>query len=156
MPLIEAGKKAPAFTLKDQHGKTHRLADYEGRPVILYFYPKDDTPGCTVEGQEFTKLYPEFRARGVDVFGVSPDSAKSHDRFAIKCALAIPLISDPERVLIESLDVWREKKFMARTYMGVERSTFLIGPDGAVEREWRGVKAPGHAAEVLEAVSADS
>ena len=153
---MAAGTQLPDFDLATGGGKRVSSDSLRGRRTVLYFYPKDDTPGCTVEGQEFTKLYPEFRARDVDVFGVSPDSAKSHDRFAIKCALAIPLISDPERVLIESLGVWREKKFMARTYMGVERSTFLIGPDGAVEREWRGVKAPGHAAEVLEAVSADS
>lgn len=120
---------------------------------MLYFYPKDDTPGCTIEGQEFTELYPRFRALGVDVFGVSPDSARSHDRFAEKCSLGIPLISDPDRVLIDSLDLWQEKKFMGRAYMGVVRSTFLIGPDGTVEREWRAVKAPGHAAEVLQAVA---
>ena len=153
---MAAGTQLPDFDLATGGGKRVSGDSLRGRRTVLFFYPKDDTPGCTVEGQEFTKLYPEFRARGVDVFGVSPDSAKSHDRFASKCALGIPLISDPERVLIESLGVWREKKFMARTYMGVERSTFLIGPDGAVEHEWRGVKAPGHAAEVLEAVSADS
>ena len=153
---MTVGARLPDFDLETSGGDHMTNADLEGRRTVLYFYPKDDTPGCTIEGQEFTKLYPEFRARGVDVFGVSPDSAKSHDRFASKCALGIPLISDPERVLIESLGVWREKKFMGRTYMGVERSTFVIGPDGAVEREWRGVKAPGHAAEVLEAVSADS
>jgi thioredoxin-dependent peroxiredoxin len=153
---VAAGTQLPDFDLATGGGKRVSSENLRGRRTVLFFYPKDDTPGCTIEGQEFTTLYPEFRARGVDVFGVSPDSAKSHDRFASKCALGIPLISDPERVLIESLGVWREKKFMARTYMGVERSTFLIGPDGAVEREWRGVKAPGHAAEVLEAVSADS
>jgi len=153
---VAAGNQLPDFDLATGGGKRASSHGFRGRRTVLFFYPKDDTPGCTIEGQEFTKLYPEFRARGVDVFGVSPDSAKSHDRFASKCALGIPLISDPERVLIESLDVWREKKFMGRTYMGVERSTFLIGPDGAVEREWRGVKAPGHAAEVLEAVSAHS
>ena len=153
---MAAGNQLPDFDLATGGSKRASSDSFRGRRTVLFFYPKDDTPGCTIEGQEFTKLYPEFRARGVDVFGVSPDSAKSHDRFASKCALGIPLISDPERVLIESLGVWREKKFMGRTYMGVERSTFVIGPDGAVEREWRGVKAPGHAAEVLEAVSADS
>ena len=153
---MAAGTQLPDFDLATGGGKRVSSERLRGRRTVLYFYPKDDTAGCTLEGQEFTKLYPDFLAHGVDVFGVSPDSAKSHDRFASKCALGIPLISDPERVLIESLGVWRQKKFMARTYMGVERSTFLIGPDGAVEREWRAVKAPGHAAEVLEAVSADS
>ena len=153
---MAAGAQLPDFDLATGGGKRVSSDGLRGRRTVLYFYPKDDTPGCTVEGQEFTKLYPDFRARGVDVFGVSPDSEKSHDRFASKCGLGIPLVSDPERVLIESLGLWREKKFMGRTYMGVERSTFLIGPDGAVEREWRGVKAPGHAAEVLEAVSAES
>jgi len=153
---VAAGTQLPDFDLATGGGKRVNSDGLRGHRTVLYFYPKDDTPGCTVEGQEFTKLYPDFRARGVDVFGVSPDSEKSHDRFASKCGLGIPLVSDPERVLIESLGLWREKKFMGRTYMGVERSTFLIGPDGAVEREWRGVKAPGHAAEVLEAVSAES
>jgi thioredoxin-dependent peroxiredoxin len=154
--MAPSGTRLPDFDLATGGGKRVSSDGLRGRRTVLYFYPKDDTPGCTVESQEFTKLYPDFRARGVDVFGVSPDSEKSHDRFASKCGLGIPLVSDPERVLIESLGLWREKKFMGRTYMGVERSTFLIGPDGAVEREWRGVKAPGHAAEVLEAVSAES
>ena len=153
---MAAGTQLPDFDLATGGGKRVSSDGLRGHRTVLYFYPKDDTPGCTLEGQEFTKLYPDFHARGVDVFGVSPDSEKSHDRFASKCGLGIPLVSDPERVLIESLGLWREKKFMGRTYMGVERSTFLIGPDGAVEREWRGVKAPGHAAEVLEAVSAES
>jgi peroxiredoxin Q/BCP len=153
---VGAGTQLPDFDLATGGGNRVSSESRRGRRTVLYFYPKDDTPGCTVEGQEFTKLYPEFLAKGVDVFGVSPDSVKSHERFATKCDVGVPLISDPERVLIESLGLWREKKFMGRTYKGVERSTFLIGPDGAVEREWRGVKAPGHAAEVLEAVSADS
>lgn len=145
----------PDFDLSVGGGGRGRVRkdDLAGRRTVMYFYPKDDTPGCTVEGHEFTKLYEDFQARGVEVFGVSPDSVESHDRFSEKCSLGVPLISDPDRVLIDSLDLWKEKHYMGRTYMGVERSTFLIGPDGSVEREWREVQAPGHAAEVLDAVS---
>ena len=127
--------------------------DLIGHNTVLYFYPKDDTPGCTVEGREFTALHPQFTEHSVSVFGVSPDSPRSHEKFIEKCSLGIPLVSDPDHVLIGALGLWVEKKYMGRTYMGVERSTFLIGPDGKVVREWRNVKAPGHAAEVLEAVA---
>ena len=151
---MPAGTRVPDFDLETSGGGKLTRGDLHGRQTVLYFYPKDDTPGCTLEGQEFTRLRNEFQAKGVDVFGVSPDSPRSHDRFAEKCSLGIPLVSDPQRVLIEGLGLWREKTFAGRTYMGVERSTFLIGPDGVVQREWRAVKAPGHAAEVLEAVSA--
>lgn len=127
--------------------------DLIGRHTVLYFYPKDDTPGCTIEGKEFTTLYPQFQEHHVSVFGVSPDSEKSHEKFIQKCSLGIPLVSDPDHVLIGALGLWVEKKYMGRTYMGVQRSTFLIGPDGTIIKEWRSVKAPGHAAEVLEAVA---
>lgn len=154
LDLALVSARIPDFDLALGGGKRLRSDDLIGRRTVLYFYPKDDTPGCTIEGNEFTRLYPEFEERGVGVFGVSPDSVKSHDRFTEKCSLGIPLISDPDRVLIDALDLWKEKHYMGRSYMGVERSTFLIGPDGAVEREWREVKAPGHAAEVLATVSA--
>ena len=127
--------------------------DLLGRHTVLYFYPKDDTPGCTVEGSEFTALHPQFQEHQVSVFGVSPDSTRSHEKFIAKCSLGIPLVSDPDHVLIGALGLWVEKKYMGRTYMGVERSTFLIGPEGTVVQEWRHVRAPGHAAEVLEAVA---
>ncbi|MFN2583029.1 MAG: peroxiredoxin [Candidatus Dormibacteria bacterium] len=143
----------PKFELETSGGGTVSTEDLKGQRTLLYFYPKDDTPGCTIEGHEFTELYPKFQAAGVNVFGVSPDSPQSHDKFIDKCSLGVPLISDPERVLIDSLDLWVDKSYMGRTYKGVERSTFLIGPDGTVEREWRQVKAPGHAAEVLQAVA---
>jgi len=150
---MTVGARLPDFDLETSGGDHVTNADLEGRRTVLYFYPKDDTPGCTIEGREFTRLRADFEAKGVDVFGVSPDSARSHEKFIDKCSLGIPLVSDPDRVLIYSLDVWKEKSYIGRTYMGVERSTFLVGPDGTIEREWRKVKAPGHAAEVLEAVA---
>jgi peroxiredoxin Q/BCP len=143
----------PDFDLEASGGGRVSRADLQGRRTVLYFYPKDDTPGCTIEGQEFTRLLPEFHAHGVEIFGVSADSGESHDRFIAKCSLGIPLISDPDHRLIGPLNLWVEKHFAGNTYMGIERSTFLIGSDGTVEREWRSVKAPGHAGEVLAAVA---
>ena len=150
------GTPLPDFDLSTGGGGRLTSGDLKGRSTVLYFYPKDDTPGCTIEGQEFTRLYGDFQAKGVDVFGVSPDSPSSHDRFASKCSLGIPLVSDPDHVLIDALNLWVDKHYMGRTYKGVERSTFLVGPDGTVQREWRAVKAPGHATEVLEAVSSSA
>jgi len=141
----------PDFDLELGGGRRLRRDDLLGRRTLLYFYPKDDTPGCTVEGREFTALLGDFRAAGIDVYGVSPDSVRSHDRFAAKCDLGIPLISDPDRVLIDALGLWVEKSRYGRTYRGVERSTFLVGATGDVEKEWRKVTAGGHAAAVLEA-----
>ena len=142
----------PDFDLALGGDERLRSDDLRGRRTVLYFYPKDDTPGCTLEGREFTALRADFRAAGVAVYGVSPDSPRSHERFAAKCELGIPLVSDPDHVLIDALGLWVEKSMYGRTYKGVERSTFLIGEDGEVEREWRAVKAAGHASEVLEAV----
>jgi peroxiredoxin Q/BCP len=141
----------PDFDLELGGGGRVRRTDLLGRKTILYFYPKDDTPGCTIEGKEFTALLGEFRAASVDVYGVSPDSAKSHARFTARCELGIPLISDPDHVLIGALGLWVEKSMYGKTYRGVQRSTFLIGGEAEVEREWRAVKAGGHAAAVLEA-----
>ena len=141
----------PDFDLALSGGGRLRRDDLRGRRTVLYFYPKDDTPGCTLEGREFSAALDDFHAAGVDVYGVSPDSAASHDRFAAKCNLSVPLVSDPEHVLIEGLRVWVDKSMYGRTYKGVERSTFLVGPDGHVQQEWRAVKAAGHAASVLEA-----
>jgi peroxiredoxin Q/BCP len=143
----------PRFDLPASGGGRLTSDALTGRRTVLYFYPKDDTPGCTIEGREFTELYPRFKERGVEVFGVSPDSGRSHEKFIKKCELGVPLVSDPDHVLIGALGLWKEKTYMGRSYMGVERSTFLIGPDGEIVREWRSVKAPGHAAEVLEAVA---
>jgi peroxiredoxin Q/BCP len=144
----------PDFDLAVSGGGRLRRADLRGRRTVLYFYPKDDTPGCTVEGQEFTTLREEFRSAGVEVYGVSPDSQESHDKFTAKCELGIPLVSDPERRLIDALGLWGEKSFAGRRYMGVERSTFLIGPEVEIERAWRSVRPQGHAAEVLATVTA--
>lgn len=143
----------PQFDLALSGGGRVRRDDLLDRRTVLYFYPKDDTPGCTLEGQEFTRLFGDFKAAGVDVFGVSPDSAASHDRFAAKCDLGIPLISDPDHVLIGALDLWVDKTRNGQTYKGVERSTFLIDGSGRVEREWRAVQPAGHAAAVLEAAT---
>jgi peroxiredoxin Q/BCP len=150
---MTVGARLPDFDLETSGGDHMTNADLEGRRTVLYFYPKDDTPGCTIEGQEFTKLNDAFAEAGVTVYGVSPDSLKKHQRFIEKCSLGIALISDPERLLIESQGLWVEKKYMGRQYMGVARTTLLIGPDGTIEREWRDVKPTGHAAEVLETVN---
>ncbi len=150
---VGVGDALPGFDLETGGGGRLSSGDLQGRRSVLYFYPKDDTSGCTLEAREFTALLGEFAERGVAVYGVSPDPARSHDRFAAKCEIGFPLISDPERSLCEAMGVWVQKSMYGRSYMGVERSTFVIGPDGRVEREWRRVKVPGHAAAVLESVS---
>jgi peroxiredoxin Q/BCP len=141
----------PDFDLELGGGGRLRRDDLLGHRTVIYFYPKDDTPGCTIEGREFTAILGDFRAAGVEVYGVSPDSPRSHERFAAKCDLGVPLISDPDHVLIGALGLWVKKSMYGREYHGVQRSTFLVGDDGTVVREWRSVKAGGHAAEVLEA-----
>jgi len=150
---MTVGARLPDFDLETSSGTRVTSGDLQGRRTVLYFYPKDDTPGCTLEGQEFTSLKAAFDDAGVTVYGISPDTAKQHQRFIEKCGLGIPLISDPDRRLIDSQGLWVEKKFMGRTYMGVARTTLLVGPDGTIEREWRDVKPSGHAAEVLETVN---
>jgi peroxiredoxin Q/BCP len=153
---MTVGARLPDFDLETSEGRHLTNADLERKRTILYFYPQDDTPGCTLEAQEFTRLSAEFAAAGVTVYGVSPDSPKSHRSFTDKCGLSTPLVSDPERLLIESQGLWVEKSYMGRTHMGVRRTTFLIGPDGAIEHEWFDVKPAGHAAAVLATVSAGS
>jgi peroxiredoxin Q/BCP len=150
---MTVGAQLPDFDLETSGGGRITNNDLRGGRTVLYFYPKDDTPGCTIEGQEFTQLASAFTDAGVAVYGVSPDSLRKHQRFIDKCGLGIPLISDPHRLLIDSQGLWVEKKFMGKTYMGVARTTLLIGPDGAIEREWKDVKPSGHAAEVLESVN---
>jgi thioredoxin-dependent peroxiredoxin len=144
--------RIPDFDLPLSGGARLSSADLHGRRTVLYFYPKDDTTGCTLEAREFTQLAGDFRARGVDVYGVSPDSARSHDKFTAKCDIGFPLVSDEDKSLCEAFGVWKQKSMYGRTYMGVERSTFLIGSDGSVEREWRKVSPKGHAADVLGAL----
>jgi len=152
MPLVEPGRKAPAFALPDQDGKTHRLRDYAGRPLILYFYPKDDTPGCTREACAFRDARPDFKKGRAAVLGVSVLDTASKARFARKHELNFPLLADPEHAAADKYGVWQKKSLYGRTYMGLARTTYLIGPDGKVARRWDRVKVDGHAADVLRAV----
>jgi peroxiredoxin Q/BCP len=152
MPLVEPGRKAPAFSLPDQEGKPHRLADYAGRPLILYFYPKDDTPGCTKEACAFRDALPDFKKGKAAVVGVSVLDVASKAKFARKHKLTFPLLADPDHEVAEKYGAWQKKSLYGRTYMGVARMTYLIGPDGKVARRWDGVKVDGHAAVVLAAV----
>lgn len=149
--MAEAGQKAPDFELACDNGSSIRLSKLKGRPVIVYFYPKDDTSGCTKEAQAFTSLVDDFSKLGVRVIGISPDSTASHAKFRAKYDLAIDLAADPERKAIEAYGVWVEKSMYGRKYMGVDRSTFLIDSKGLIAKVWRKVKVPGHAEEVLEA-----
>ena len=150
--MIEPGKKAPAFSLPDQDGTTHSLADYAGRPVVLYFYPKDDTPGCTKESCAFQDNLPKFKKSKAAVLGVSVLDSKSKAKFAAKYGLKFPLLADEDHSMMEKYGVWQEKSMYGRKYMGVARTTYLIGPDGKVAKRWDGVKVDGHAEEVLAAV----
>jgi peroxiredoxin Q/BCP len=144
MSLIEPGKKAPAFELKDQHGQTHRLSDYAGRPVILYFYPKDDTPGCTQESCDFQASLPRLTPRKAVVLGISILDEKSKAKFAEKYGLTFPLLADPDHEVAEKYGVWQKKSRYGRSYMGIVRTTYLIGPDGKVIERWDNVKVDGH------------
>jgi thioredoxin-dependent peroxiredoxin len=154
MPLIEPGKKAPAFTLKDQEGKTHSLSDYQGRPVVLYFYPKDDTPGCTAEACAFRDNLPKFKAGKAAVLGVSVLDEASKAKFAEKYDLNFPLLADADHDVADKYGAWQERSMYGKKYMGVARTTYLIGPDGKVIQRWDKVKVDGHAEELLAAVSA--
>ena len=144
----------PALKVALGSGDTLELDTLRGRYVVIYAYPKDSTPGCTREGQDFRDLHPQFAALGAEVFGLSRDSVASHARFAEKQGFPFALISDPDETLCRALDVIQEKSLYGRTYMGIERSTFLIGPDGALIQAWRKVKVPGHAQAVLDALKA--
>ncbi|MGB7218647.1 MAG: thioredoxin-dependent thiol peroxidase [Vicinamibacterales bacterium] len=150
--LIEPGRKAPAFTLNDQQGKTHRLADYAGRPVVLYFYPKDDTPGCTKETCAFRDNLPKFKASKAAVFGASILDEASKARFAEKFDVTFPLLADADHEVAEKYGVWQKKSLYGREFMGIVRTTYLIGTDGKVARRWDNVKVDGHAEEVLAAL----
>ena len=148
--MISEGEQAPAITLSASDGSSVDLAS-PGQPLVLYFYPKDDTSGCTREAQDFTTLAADFEKAGIAVVGVSRDPMKKHEKFIAKYDLAIPLASDEDGAISDAFGTWVEKSMYGRKYMGMERSTFLIGPGGRVLREWRKVKVPGHAEEVLEA-----
>ena len=153
MPLIEPGKKAPAFSLKDQHGNTHRLTDYQGRHVILYFYPKDDTPGCTQESCDFQAALPQLKRRDAVVLGVSILDEASKSKFATKHGLTFPLLADANHEIAEKYGVWQQKSRYGRSYMGIVRTTYLIGPDGKVVERWDNVKVGGHVDTVAAAIS---
>lgn len=148
------GKKAPNFDLPTDGGGRVKLSDFAGKKVVVYFYPKDDTSGCTLEAINFTKAEKAFRKAGTAVVGISPDSEKAHDKFKAKYDLGVTLAADPDRKAIEAFGVWVEKSMYGRKYMGVERATFLIGPDRRVIQEWRKVKVPGHVEAVLAAAEA--
>jgi len=152
MPLVEPGRKAPAFSLPDQDGRTHRRKDHAGRPLILYFYPQDDTPGCTKEACAFRDALPDFKKGKAAVLGVSVLDTASKAKFARKHKLNFPLLADPEHEVADRYGAWQKKSLYGRTYMGVARLTYLIGPDGTVARRWDNVKVDGHAADVLRAV----
>jgi peroxiredoxin Q/BCP len=151
---LQQGDPAPDFSLPADGGGTVSLASLRGTKVVVYFYPKDDTSGCTKEAMEFNALRNEFASAGTKIVGISADDVKSHDKFKKKYELDFTLGSDESKTTLEAYGVWVEKSMYGKKYMGIERSTFLIGPDGNIARVWPKVKVPGHAAEVLEAAKA--
>jgi thioredoxin-dependent peroxiredoxin len=154
MPELAAGSMAPAFKLPRDGGGTVSLADFKGRKLVIYFYPKADTPGCTREAIDFTRLRSEFQKAGVEVLGVSADPVEAQDKFKKKHGLDIALLSDETHKMLEAYGVWGKKSLYGRTFLGITRATFLIGPDGRLARIWPKVKVDGHAAEVLAAAQA--
>ena len=150
--MVKEGDPAPDIELSTDDGQRLRLASLKGRPVVLYFYPRDDTPGCTSEAKDFTCLIGDFKKAGARVIGISPDSAKSHTKFREKFELTVELASDEDKSIAKAFGSWVEKSMYGNKYMGVDRSTFLIDGAGRIARLWRKVKVPGHAEEVLGAV----
>ena len=148
---VTIGKKIPAFSRPASGGKTWKLADAAGKQLVIYFYPRDNTPGCTKEGEAFRDLYPAFKKAGVQIVGVSPDSVQSHDKFSAKMSFPFDLLADEDRSLCMLFEVFKEKSLYGRKFMGVERSTFLVDAAGVLQQEWRKVKVPGHAEAVLAA-----
>ena len=146
-------RKVPAFALPATGGTKWKLADAAGRKLVVYFYPKDNTSGCTREGEDFRDLYPKFRKAGVEIVGVSPDSIASHEKFKEKFGFPFALLADEDKAVCQIFGVWKEKSMYGKKYMGVERSTFLLDAKGVLRREWRKVKVPGQADEVLAAAS---
>ena len=151
--MLEIGTKAPEFTLPDQNGEMRSLSDYRGQKVILYFYPKDMTSGCTKQACGFSELYPQFREKGAVVLGVSKDSVASHKKFEEKYGLPFTLLSDTELKVIQAYDVWKEKKNYGKTYMGIVRSTYLINEDGIIEKTFDKVKAAENPMQMFKVLS---
>jgi peroxiredoxin Q/BCP len=149
--MLSQGDPVPDVRLEGMEGQAISPTDFRGQKLVLYFYPKDDTSGCTKEAQDFTALAAEFEKAGVWILGVSKDDAKKHRKFTDKYELKVPLATDPDGSVCEAFGTWIEKSMYGRKYMGIERATFLIDQDGMIQRIWRGVKVPGHAEEVLEA-----
>lgn len=147
--MLQIGTKAPDFTLPDQNGKMHSLSDYRGQKVVLYFYPKDMTAGCTKQACGFAELYPQFQEKGAVVLGVSKDSVASHKRFEEKYNLPFTILSDPEKEVIQAYDVWKEKKLYGKVSMGVVRTTYLIDEEGTIIRAFDRVKAADNPAQML-------
>ena len=152
MPLIEPGHRAPAFSLLDQEGRPHGVQDYAGRPVVLYFYPKDNTPGCTAQTCAFRDSLPKFQQDRAAILGISILDEKSKAKFAAKYQVTFPLLADADHRVADAYGVWQEKTRYGRKYMGIVRTTYLIDPDGRVARRWDNVKVDGHAEDVLAAV----
>lgn len=150
--MLADGDKAPDFDLEGSNGARINLSALKGKLVVLYFYPKDDTSGCTVEARDFSALQEKFAALGAVVLGVSPDSVASHDKFSCKYGLGFTLLADVEKSVAEAYGVWVQKSMYGKTYMGVERATFVIDKKGKIAKSWRKVKVPGHAAAVLVAL----
>jgi len=148
------GSKAPEFDLEADDGRRVKLGDFAGRKLVLYFYPKDDTPGCTTEACDFRDAAPRFRDMDAVILGVSSDSVESHAKFKAKYGLTFPLLSDPDRSVCEAYGVWKKKSLYGRSFFGIERSTFLIDREGVVARAWRKVRAKGHVEDVAAAVAA--
>ncbi|MCC9602029.1 thioredoxin-dependent thiol peroxidase [Stieleria sp. JC731] len=150
---LEPGTKAPAFTLKDDAGNKVKLSDLKGNPVVLYFYPRDDTPGCTKEACAFRDRYDEMKALGAQLFGVSADTAESHAAFREKYSLPFPLLVDEKHAMLEKYGAWREKNMYGKISMGIQRSTYLLDAEGKVVKVWKRVKVDGHDQKVIEAIT---
>ena len=147
--ILQAGTKAPDFELQDDTGKTHKLKDYMGKTVVLYFYPEDDTPGCTVEACNFRDDYSAYQKAGIPILGVSPDSVKSHAKFKKKYGLPFPLLADEGHKVCEEYGVWGPKEMFGKKYDGVHRTTYMIAPDGKIKKVFENVKPPEHSKEIL-------
>jgi thioredoxin-dependent peroxiredoxin len=152
--VLSAGEQAPAFELLDNEGNLHKLSDFKGQTIVVYFYPRDDTPGCTKEACSFRDAYADFREAGVEVIGISPDNEGSHSKFINKYQLPFVLLSDPDHKVCDAFGAWGLKKMYGREYEGVFRTTFVIDPDGVIKHVFENVKPADHSQEVLEVVKA--